>query len=862
MRARHLIVQQHFGRGGARATVGARHHQGIGARRAHRRVLVGAAEVARTGPAEAAVARALQRHAGRGAGDRATGGLGTGLIGVPDDDRFSRSHAGQRTILRLDAGAGDRQHIAARGGNEGVLIGAGEPVGAGPGEAHVGGEAGSLELDGRLQAADLPSNGAGTGGGAIDGHVGVHRGHTAIGPGDGQRVGAGHVHHRGGIGAGEPTGTAPSQGAAATALQLSGQDVAVDGAALRRSLGSGVVRDDLSRGGARAAVGARHHQGVGARRAHCRVLVGAAEIARTGPAEAAGARALQRHARGGAGDRATGRLRTGRRGVHRHIDLVGAGAARLGIGDGEHIGAGDVDGRGGGTCARYDARAGPGEVQPARHTAAAQLHRGTRGARDLRIIAREGRGRHGAGDVHRQGDGALVEVGDGHGVGTGRDVGEVRSHRARAPHIAIARGSAGAAGRCATRARVAGIQGGVDGGGERGGLTHREVGAGAASVGIGHRHADRSGAQARGGCARLAVAPGEREGRLSIGGGRDAAVTAAVAGGIAHRSARGHDAHFHHLIGRPGEDAGIAADDASDVGVRRDGTDQGTRKVLPGGARDVRPGEAVGTDLPLIGGGAAERRIGGGDVVAHDGGQHIARFGAGDVAGRAARTDGHTLVSDAVAQQVRRVRPHHEPRLIPGGGAHLGGVERALGEGDGIAAGGDDGVDAAVAELDAALADRIVIVRGAAVVGAEEQRAQVVLQLGEGLVVASLVGGLERHVRGRARREVGAVRVAEHIDIVVLVHVQAHHVHLVAAASEVGGPDEGLVDAHAAHVEVVAAVVRAVEHAGAADVGGGQSTGDATEVQLRPRRVELHAQHGGSGAGGGTEVAAPGDPAR
>ncbi len=136
------------------------------------------------------------------------------------------------------------------------------------------------------------------------------------------------------------------------------------------------------------------------------------------------------------------------------------------------------------------------------------------------------------------------------------------------------------------------------------------------------------------------------------------------------------------------------------------------------------------------------------------------------------------------------------------------------------------------------------------------------LQLAEGLVVASLVGGLQRHVRGRADREVGAVRIAEHVDIVVLVHVQAHHVHLVAASAEVGGAHEGLVDAHAARVEVVAAVVRAVEHTRAADVGAGEPGGDTTEIQLGPRRVEFHAQHGSSSAGGGTEVAAPGDPAR
>ncbi len=466
-----------------------------------------------------------------------------------------------------------------------------------------------------------------------------------------------------------------------------------------------------------------------------------------------------------------------------------------------------VDGRGGRARSGDDARTGPCEVHPGRDASSVQLNGGTRGAVDLRIATGECRGWRGAGDVHRKGHRTLVEVGDGHGVRACGHVGEDGSHGTGAPDVAIARGSTRSAGRGSARTGVAGIEGGVDGGGERCGLAHDEVRSGTAAVGIGHRYADGPCAKVVGGGSGLSIAPGEGEGCLTVGGGGDAAVVAAVARDVAHHATGGHDAHLHHLVGGSGENAGISTDDATDVGVRRDRPDQGAGQILAGGTCDVRPGEAVSADLPLVRGGAAERRVGGGRIVAQDGGQHVARLGAGDVAWRTARADGHALIGDAVPKEIGRIGPHHQPGFVPRGGTVLGRIDRALGEGDVVASGSDDGVDPAVAELDAALSDRIVIVRRAAIVGAEQQRAQVVLQFREGLVVAALVGGLQRHVRRGTGREVGAVRVPEDVHVIVLVDVEAHHVDLVAAAAEIGGAEERLIDAHAADVEVVASVV-------------------------------------------------------
>src|SRR5690606_2402066 len=64
-----LTVHAHFGGGGAGASVAAGDHQSVGARFAHRRVLVRAGEAVRAGPGEAAVAAALEHYAGDVAGE-------------------------------------------------------------------------------------------------------------------------------------------------------------------------------------------------------------------------------------------------------------------------------------------------------------------------------------------------------------------------------------------------------------------------------------------------------------------------------------------------------------------------------------------------------------------------------------------------------------------------------------------------------------------------------------------------------------------------------------------------------------------------------------------------------------------------
>ena len=250
---------------------------------------------------------------------------------------------------------------------------------------------------------------------------------------------------------------------------------------------------------------------------------------------------------------------------------------------------------------------------------------------------------------------------------------------------------------------------------------------------------------------------------------------------------------------------------------------------MAGRTRYVRPVQAVEADLPLIRRGISKTRVAGCGAIADDRGQHIARYGTGDVPGYASGADGNTLVCDAVAQEVGRVGPYDKTGLEHAGGTALGRVQRALGQRNVVRSRGDDRIDAAVAEFDAALAHWVGVVLPAAIVGAEQEGTEVILQLQEDLVLATLRSAQQRCVRQSAHGEVAAGGVAEHVHVVVLIHVQAHHVHLLARAAQVGSAQEGLVDGHATDIEVVVGVVARVVRA-TGDVGGIQASGHSPEV--------------------------------
>ena len=198
---------------------------------------------------------------------------------------------------------------------------------------------------------------------------------------------------------------------------------------------------------------------------------------------------------------------------------------------------------------------------------------------------------------------------------------------------------------------------------------------------------------------------------------------------------------------------------------------------------------------------------------------------------------------DGVVQNIRWVCPNNQARLSDRcARTHFCCVQRTLCERDVVALGGNDRVYAAVAELDAAFAHRIIVVGGAPVIGAEEQCPQACTQLAEGLVVLPLVGGLQCRVRQTAGREICARTVAEHVHIVVQVRVQTHHVRFRACAAEIGGGNERLTNTHAAYEVVRATIVAVVQHAARADIGCEQTGGQSTEVKFRSCCVEFHAQ--------------------
>ena len=77
------------------------------------------------------------------------------------------------------------------------------------------------------------------------------------------------------------------------------------------------------------------------------------------------------------------------------------------------------------------------------------------------------------------------------------------------------------------------------------------------------------------------------------------------------------------------------------------------------------------------------------------------------------------MVRDGVAQQIGGIGPNDQTWFVATRRTGLRGVQSALCQWDVVALRRYDGVDAAVAELDATFADGIVVVIRAAVVGTE-----------------------------------------------------------------------------------------------------------------------------------------------
>ena len=261
-----------------------------------------------------------------------------------------------------------------------------------------------------------------------------------------------------------------------------------------------------------------------------------------------------------------------------------------------------------------------------RASGSVQLDLRASGTGDLRIATSVHGGQTGARNDHWEIQGAQVGIGHGHHVfPTGQAIDRVPDV-ARAPGIGVGRCAAHAGHRSAAVAGVAGGGRDVQLCGERAGLFHVEAAFGRAAVGIGHDHRVGAGRKTVDGLGGLPVVPVVFKGCKTIGCSGDAAIIGAVAAHMVQFTLHAHDAHGHHLIGRAGQDAGIATDDPADVMGLFDRTDRRARQVLAGLSGNIHPVEAVGADLPLVAGRGSEGGIGGRVVIAYNGGQGVLRL--------------------------------------------------------------------------------------------------------------------------------------------------------------------------------------------------------------------------------------------